>query len=124
MKLTPEQKLIEAAKLDGLTPHVQETEGFGGGPYRTHGYINEQGIFFRKRPDYGEKYDAVIPLIQKQLLRQDKDGANLDSTGIEKFWDKLNNITDFFDNYGHVGLFNATPSQLLDALLTAKGFEI
>ena len=99
MKLTPEQKLTELAKLDGWVLHCDSF------------YHNAETNKFRdcdKLPNYLTSYDAIIPLIQKQPHEiQDATMIALYDSGVVA---------------GH--WLNATPSQLSDALLTAHGFDV
>jgi hypothetical protein len=115
--MTPEQKNIECAKLDGFVKHPtlnyyyrngdidgnRLEDSFSGGEYA---------------PAYSTSYDAIIPLIQKQPERI---VVKMWSTFCEEFKHPTAErfISELFD-----GWMRLTPSQLQDALLLAHGFEI
>lgn len=110
MKLTPKQKLIELAKMDGCKD-IQ--------PCNRNGKRSKEGQYlcflesdvggwkeYARVKNYLTSYDAIIPLIQKMC----KDNAQLES--------------DFETQCPECWWWNRTPSELCDALLVAKGFEV
>lgn len=114
MKLTPEQKRLEALKLDGKTLCDKWTPmplGLAGMHYTKNCECpncvpNIEGFW----PKY-DNYNEVIPLIQKQ-----------DEALVEKITELL--ASDRVDRLTATDVLFSAPSQLLDALLVAKGFEV
>lgn len=94
--LTPQDKIRLAAELDG--EECICTDGLWDD---THG--NFACPYHCPEKAYATSYDAIIPLIQKQAGLTDK------------------NMPAWIDDRLPVGIYiwNATPSQLLDALLVA-----
>ena len=98
--LTPTDKIKLAAELDGwkIDPRFMASEYARRGEHESTPYSQMQ---------YLTSYDAIIPLIQKQT-----------SQVRENIMSCL--VTFLQDDCIEV-FYNATPSQLLDALLVATG---
>ena len=100
--LTPNDKIRLVAELDGMYYGTSDTDSEECWRYRaTQEFV--RGLM----PDYSTSYDAIIPLIQKQTPQVKW-----------HIWDTLSNLIG-----GGIweSLIEATPSQLLDALLVATG---
>jgi hypothetical protein len=95
-ELTPKQKLVLLAELDGMDSVMES------GPINKliGRYCNE----WQEVPSYLTSYDAIVPLIQKQPM----------DIRI-KAWNYIDG------NYACTSVWGATPSQLGDALLIATG---
>ncbi len=111
-----DEKIKKLAKLDNLQDVHRATRK---GERDANGVVlrylsNNVGGWkeYEPVPTYFKSYDAILPLIQKIIFKDDNDK-------ITKFWDALNKMTNFFDNDGHVGMLKSTPEQLCDALLKA-----
>lgn len=91
--LTPTDKICLAAELDdNLVPHTPTSEEVASGSY------------YQWEPKYDTSYDAIIPVIQKQT-------PGMKDVIAETLW-------QMFSKEWHC-YYDATPSQLLDALLIA-----
>lgn len=95
--MTTTEKQIELAKMDGKVYHKPTPEEIASGSY------------YQYEPDY-TSYNAIIPLIQKQ----DAVTILLISRLVEAEMGTARHFSDL----------QATPEQLCDALLKAKGFEV
>jgi hypothetical protein len=107
-QLSPQDKIKLAAELDGFEKRTtaiwvskDETKKFW---Y----FWNRHGVetLSNDAPKYATSYDAIIPLIQKQI----RDNEYLATAFVKQLGDQFGRWT-----------MSATPSQLLDALLVATG---
>lgn len=109
--MTTKQKLIECAKLDGWKGILKD-------PVQGHyvGYRAPENVYdgTHIQLDYDTSYDAIIPLIQK-LWRK----GSLDMFAFEHQVALLRG-----DPVRALDTLDLSPLELMDALLTAKGFEV
>ena len=98
--LTPQDKIKLAAELDGWI------KGEDGCFRRTTEPQCYEMLERKQLPKYATSYDVIIPLIQKQLIEVKN-----------AFADQLIYNSQIEGN----GLYEESPSQLLDALLVATG---
>lgn len=100
--LTPQDKIRLAAELDCGYEDFDMLLVSIDLPRILHGAKRSENKWHKVKP-YSTSYDAIIPLIQKQAGLTDK------------------NMPAWIDDRLPVGIYiwNATPSQLLDALLVA-----
>ena len=104
--MTPEDQIKAIAELDGWTD--VKFYVLGHKPDGITALARSRSADYRcDLPDYLTSYDAIIPLIQKQTPQVKW-----------HIWDTLSNLIG-----GGIweSLIEATPSQLLDALLVATG---
>lgn len=126
--MTPEQINIECALVDGWEIHEPTSETGDVELWIKEGEFDqflpgteEEKEVFSK---YTTSYDAIIPLIQRQLFATEGEGdekIQLKPDELVDFWEELDELTSFFDEWGHVGMLNCTPLQLATALLKALG---
>lgn len=126
MKLNDQQKIIELAKMDGKLDSAK---------WRESGHKNEHGVMMWSQtgcfdlfhpgfvlkdvPPYLISYDAIIPCIQKlPPAERIQWGYRLYACM------KRDGINTNTDSYTVNTAIVATPLQMSDALLLAKGFEI
>lgn len=125
--MTPEQKNIECAKLDGWRIDIQNNEGIN--------WIKPDGdiitIWTTGNNDetlkpYSTSYDAIIPLIQKWVNEGNDDARDrayhLGEVLCNLMYGYATSSIDYAEAYDV--WMKATPSQLQDALLKAHGFEL
>ncbi len=107
--MTTEQKIIELAKMDGWK--LEQDNFYHHPDFQNNGEVKQSADCMHLLP-YLTSYDAIIPLVKKQWQA----GA----FAPEKFYQAIPNY------YPHILTFiqHTTPSQLADALLKAKGFEV
>ena len=118
--LTPTDKIKLAAEMDGYVKHPQHSyyyrNGDVNGERLTDSFSDLNGEYC---PKYATSYDAIIPLIQK-LCVTDNDEEKFrgpDHDPLCLIFDKY--LCEMFPTKGFS--WQATPSQLLDALLVATG---
>ena len=104
-ELTKQDKIKLAAELDGWTLAIQKGNVFGVA-FRMRDAFNKP-IWEDELPSYATSYDAIIPLIQKLSKTADVEDYAWDLFRLQKPSIEY--------------ILNATPSQLLDALLVATG---
>lgn len=112
--LTPEQKIIELAKLDGF-----DEIHFSNPRKCLVGYL---GVDLLSLPPYLTSYDAIIPLIQKQKWAYQCETMIQLRIAFQKRKEVLPTINN--TEGWMVMPIKATPLELADALLKAHGFEI
>lgn len=111
--------IIEVAKLDGWTSEVEPNNKIRwkhpNREFITYILDKDQHPIVWK--SYLTSRDAIIPVIEKFM----KKSEGIDIDFIEDFWDELNKLDDFFEEYGHVGMLISTPKNLCIALLKVTG---
>lgn len=122
-QLSPEQKTRLLAELDGIEPY-ESPDGLWSFVDKTkdlivcnyHQGLNEEHLWRILNRKYINSYDAIIPLIQKVLNHETPDRITL-------FQDYLSCLVGIEreDWKMEWNKFNATPSQLCDAVLVATG---
>ena len=112
--LTPEQKNIECAKLDGWEYYPNPENNLHCVERKHQWFDTNCGCcYHRCNADYFTSYDAIIPLIQKQ---------NIDV--LQRLMEIARKICTEKKTNQSGTFWIGTPSQLQDALLKAHGFEV
>ncbi len=104
--MTTDEKIKALAELDGWSQEQVFEQSFSDPSKQvTSGFRwCKGGVKLRRAPDYLTSYDAIIPLIQKQdIYIRNKVEDVIEETAPSCFW------------------YDATPTQLADALLIATG---
>jgi 23S rRNA U2552 (ribose-2'-O)-methylase RlmE/FtsJ len=113
--MKPEQQIKALAELDGWTWHKSTS------PYQQDGWwsSDSRGPFSEREMIYScdlhkmlRSYDAIIPLIQNQILSESRKS---------NFIRHLSGSTVVLNFYAVADLFSKSPAQLCEALLRATG---